>query len=158
MVNVLRAVVVCGLAIATLSACENSTPEFLTVHVAGQPFQMELAMTPKTRMRGLSDRKDIPDGSGMLFVLPKEETVNFVMRKCLFAIDIVYLDSTGQIVSMHEMAVQPYGTPERELKAYPSHKPVQFAMEFKSGAIRKLDLHVGERIDLPFNELRSRAR
>lgn len=145
-------------ALLALAGCDNGPPEFRAIQINGQTFQMELALTPKARMHGLSERKDIADDAGMIFVLPRPEVVNFVMRKCLFPIDIAYLNDQGRIIAMHEMQMQPYDTPERDLKAYPSQGPAQFALEFKGGTIQKLNLKLDQQIDLPLEELKSRAR
>jgi len=68
---------------------------------------MELAVSTKQRVRGLSDRDSLSADAGMLFVLPKPEVVGFVMRRCRFPIDIVFLDPDGRIVAMHEMVLDP---------------------------------------------------
>ena len=41
-----------------------------TVTIRGQSWQVELATTADQRYQGLSDRKDLPAGRGMLFIYP----------------------------------------------------------------------------------------
>ncbi|MFP3422318.1 DUF192 domain-containing protein, partial [Bacillus sp. SIMBA_161] len=85
----------------------------------------------------------------MLFVFPDARVRRFVMRKCLVPIDIVFLDAAGRIVAMHEMAVEPYDTPESELKRYSSRYPAQFAIELRGGWLERLELETGEKVALP---------
>jgi len=126
--------------------------------MAGKAFALEVALDPQSRYRGLSDRDVIPDHSGMLFVFPQARKLDFVMRRCLVPIDLIYLGPGGRIVKTHEMQVEPYQTPEDNLKRYPSVWPAQFAIEFKSQTIRSLGLNPGMKIDLPLDALKRQAR
>jgi uncharacterized membrane protein (UPF0127 family) len=144
--------------ILTLTGCGDGPAEFQTVRIGDRTFQMELALTTRQRMRGLSNRDSIAADTGMLFVLPKPETVSFVMRRCKIPLDIIFLAPDGRIVAMHEMTVQPFDTPDRELKGYSSGEPAQFALEFGAGTLKQLGLSVGEMIELPVEELKSKAR
>src|SRR5690606_3450982 len=73
------------------------------VKIGDRTFNLELALDDASRYRGLSDRQSLPDDGGMLFVFPKPRPLQFVMRDCLFPIDILFLDGGGRVVSMHEM-------------------------------------------------------
>ncbi len=121
-------------------------------------FNMELALSPAQRMQGLSDRTSIDEQGGMLFVFPKPENVRFVMRRCLVPIDIIFAKEDGTITAMYEMQVEPYDIDEDDLKLYPSHGPVLFALEFKAGTLAKLGLKLGDKLNLPFPDLKARAR
>ena len=94
----------------------------------------------------------------MLFVFTEPEVSNFVMRKCYVPIDIVFLDPSGRVVQMHEMAVEPYDTPEEKLVRYGSKWPAQFAIELRGGTLKKLTLKEGDRVEMPTRELIKRAR
>ena len=61
------------------------------------------ARRPWTRMRGLLGRASLPQGEGMLF--DRTSSVHtFFMR---FPIDVVFLDASGEVVSVRE-AVRPW--------------------------------------------------
>ena len=66
---------------------------------------------------------------------------------------------------MHEMPVDPPRRDDEDvwdyeyrLKRYPSRKPAQFALEFKAGTLRRLNLKIGEQINFDRGLLTKRAR
>ena len=132
--------------------------EAMQVEIAGETFLLELALDSATRHQGLSDRPVIPPDAGMLFVFPDAAERTFVMRRCLVPIDLIYLDSEGRIISMHEMEVEPYGRSDFLLRRYPSRGPARFVIELAEGSIRRLGLSRGEVLDLELEELKARAR
>lgn len=136
---------------------EGSATQHITIK--GETFALELAMDDASRYQGLSDRAEIADDGGMLFVFPKEAVREFVMRRCLVPIDIAFLNAQGEVVWMHAMQVErDPNTPEIRLKRYSSHYPSQFAIELKAGSLRRLGLAQGDKIDLPLDELKGRVR
>jgi uncharacterized protein len=93
------------------------------------------------------------------------------MRDCLVDIDIIYLDPSGRIVAMHEMKVEPPRGPgegetgdltnrayEERLRRYSSRFPAQFAIEIKGGSLPTMKLREGDKVDLPLDALKARAR
>jgi uncharacterized membrane protein (UPF0127 family) len=144
---------------AVCGGCQSDTtrPEFQRVEIADETFDLELAMTPESRHQGLSGRTSIPADGGMLFVFPRERVLEFVMRDCLVPIDILFLGPTGKVIAMHEMQVEPAGTPERRLKRYSSVRPALFAIEVAEGSIRRLGVELGDQIDLPVLDLKRKA-
>lgn len=128
------------------------------ITIKGQPFVLELALDDDAREQGLSDRKEIADDGGMLFVLPEPRLAYFVMRRCYVPIDLIYVDRKGFVDSMHRMQViEPIGSPawEDPSSGYSSVGSVQYVIELKGGTLDQLGLSRGEKIDLPFEELQS---
>lgn len=150
------------LCVISLSGCDGKVQPkagaLLPVEIAGRTFHLELALDEDARFQGLSDRPSIDADGGMLFVFPRPRELNFVMRRCLVPIDLIYLGPGGRIVSMHTMQVVPYDTPEFQLKYYNSGWPAQFAVELKAGSIDELGLKTGQKIDLPLQALKQLAR
>ncbi len=162
-----------------VSACSKSEPEtnapqaqgaestdpqavggsHLAVTIKGEAFNLELALDEETRIQGLSDRAEIARDGGMLFVFSDEQRRAFLMRRCLVPIDLAYLDAQGEVVWMHAMQIEPNpNAPDNQLKLYNSHHPAQFAIEVRDGTLRRLGLRQGDRIDLPLEDLKDRAR
>lgn len=140
-----------------VTRAEDSTTQQVTIK--SETFTLELALDDASRLQGLSDRAEIADDGGMLFVFPKEDIRSFVMRRCLVPIDIAFLNAGGEVVWMHAMQVERNpDTPEYRLKQYSSHYPALFAIELKEGSLRRLGLAQGDRIDLPLDELKGRVR
>jgi uncharacterized membrane protein (UPF0127 family) len=143
-----------------IGACETAAPTpagMQRVIIKDKPFILELAVTSEQRQQGLSDRTSIPDDGGMLFVFSRPQKLSFVMRRCLVPIDLLYLDAGGRIVDMHEMKLEPYDTPEADLKRYSSAWPAQFVIELKDGTIGKLELELGEKVQMPVDALKTLA-
>jgi uncharacterized membrane protein (UPF0127 family) len=146
------------LALAMPGCHSGSDDQTQRVEIAGRTFTLELALNEVARYRGLSGRANIPERGGMLFVFRSARELNFVMRDCLVPIDIIFLGPDGHITAMHAMAVEPPGTPEHALKRYSSNGPAQFAIELRGGTLPALGLKIGDRIELPFESLKARAR
>lgn len=148
------------LAATSLSACESSyqTGDKTTqVKIAGRVFTLELALDQTTRVQGLSNRKEIPENGGMLFVFPDLQVMRqeFVMRDCPIPIDIIFLDPSRRITATHAMQVE---EPRREgedlaayenrLKRYSSRFDAKYAIELKGGTLPSLGLKTGDQIDI----------
>ncbi|HEX8877105.1 MAG TPA: DUF192 domain-containing protein, partial [Phycisphaerales bacterium] len=110
-----------------------------------------------TRVQGLSNRKEIPENGGMLFVFPDLQVMRqeFVMRDCPIPIDIIFLDPSRRITATHAMQVE---EPRREgedlaayenrLKRYSSRFDAKYAIELKGGTLPSLGLKTGDQIDI----------
>lgn len=129
--------------------------DFVDVRIANQTFKLELAIDPYAQYKGLGDRKEIPVDSGMIFIYEKSVKTSFVMRKCFVPIDLIFVNDSSEIVTLHRsMAVTAYDTAEGDLKRYPSYQSIIFAIELKSGTIDKLKLKEGQSLGLPVDELK----
>jgi uncharacterized protein len=162
------------LTLGALRGCDerDNDPNYQRVKIAGKTYRLEIADTPEKRVKGLSGRTEIPETGGMLFIFPRDQVreQGFVMRDCPIDIDIIFLDPSGRITAMHEMKAEPPRGPgegqpgeineayEMRLKRYSSRFPAQFAIEIKGGSLPKMNLREGEKIDLPLEDLKKRAR
>lgn len=68
-------------------------------------FNIELAISPQDRARGLMFRELLPQRSGMLFVFDPPQRVAFWMKNTLIPLDIIFVDRTGTVIRVHENAV-----------------------------------------------------
>ena len=72
-------------------------------------LRLEYALTDATRERGLSERAEIPDNYGMLFVFPEAARYGFWMKDMRVPLDIFWLDEKGRVISMAlEVATSSY--------------------------------------------------
>ena len=139
--------------------------ESVDVRIAGEAFELELALDAAARHRGLGGRASIDPSGGMLFVFPRAHPQTFVMRDCRVPIDVAFLDPSGRVVSVHPMQTE---TPraddesaaqyEARLRHYGSVFPAQFALEIAGGRLQKLGVVAGQRIPLDTASLVRRAR
>ena len=68
-------------------------------------FDIELAVSPQERARGLMFRESLPQRAGMLFVFDPPQPVVFWMKNTLIPLDIIFVDKTGVVTSIHEHAI-----------------------------------------------------
>jgi len=66
----------------------------------------EVAATEQTRETGLMFRKTMPDTAGMLFVFDENARHCFWMKNTDLALSIAFIDETGTITDIAEMAPQ----------------------------------------------------
>ena len=141
------------------STAEATVADPHEVTLDGRTYALELALTPEQREQGLSDREEIDPEGGMLFVFPDSQVhvQQFVMRRCLVPIDIIFVAPDGLITAMHAMQVEEPGTTGYELERYGSRYPAQFVIELAGGTLETLNLSVGDRVDLPREALAAAA-
>lgn len=109
-----------------------------TVTVGDYSFVVEVADTDELRIKGLSGRKSLPEGRGMLFVFPHEDFYGFWMKDMRFSIDIIGLDDTRK-VGWLERDMEPDSFP----KVFTPPRPVSYVIELPSGSIDALNLSIG---------------
>ena len=145
-----------GIALAWLVLVQPAgAAETERVLIRGLAFDLERAADPTSRSAGLMFRDSIEKRGGMLFVFPDDAPRTFWMRNCLVAMDLLFLDSLGRVVAVHEMQAEPLRRPHeteadylKRLRRYPSGAAVRFAIELRAGTAGALRLRAGSRVDL----------
>lgn len=153
-------------AVLVLCGCQApSPPTAERVIIAGETFDLELAVDEKSRVRGMMAREAFPDQGGMLFVFPDATERSFWMANCLINIDLLFLDARGTITAVHRMVIEPPRADGESLFAYEgrllrywSNGPAQFAVELEPGSLDRLGVGVNDRIDLDLRRLKDMAR
>lgn len=150
----------------TLRGC-NKTPDAgkMEMKLGGKSYMLEIVDDDAKRQLGMGGRKEIPDGTGMMFVFKNSVTREFVMRDCPIAIDIIYLDGAQRVTAMHTMTVE---EPRKEtelafqyesrLKKYSSRFGCQFAIEIAGGALKGLNIKPGDKLEFDGEALKKRAK
>ncbi len=101
----------------------------------------EIAKTSADREKGFMYRKNIPDGTGMLFVFEKDQILNFWMKNTPHPLSIAYIDYKGVIRDILDM--KPMTT-----TSITSSVSVRYALEVPQGWYKKNNIQVGDKIDL----------
>ena len=131
-----------------LSSCncsgESSRPQ---VRIGEHVWRVEIADDEQTLRQGLADRDEIPEGTGMLFVFPREDVLTFHMLNCRAAIDIAFISSNGVIVKIDTMSVEK--DPKKPIRLYSSVHPAQYALEVAAGTFERTGVKVGDKVKLP---------
>ena len=105
-------------------------------------IEIEIADTDSTRTRGLMERTDIPDATGMLFVFPREEPQGFWMANTPSSLDILFFDADSTLLN-----VEANTTPFQTSPSYNSEGPARFVVEVPAGFARRYGLTPGVTID-----------
>lgn len=71
--------------------------------VNGWPLVLEVARSPDERRVGLSRRDIVANGTGMLFIFPKQGFHSFWMKDTYVPLVLYWLDITGQVIDMTGM-------------------------------------------------------
>lgn len=126
---------------------QEQRPLYL-ITVGGVSLQVEVAATPEERTRGLSGRREVPAGTGMLFLYRDEARRSFWMKDTLVPLTVAFLDSEGRIVQMEDMV------PLSE-EPHTSRAPVRYVLEVPRGWFERVGVEVGDRVEFG-EELRRR--
>lgn len=99
----------------------------------------ELAKKEEERNYGFMNRKNIPDGTGMLFIFEADQYLSFWMKNTPTPLSIAYIDSSGVIKNIYDMT--PYSLSSVKSTGY-----VRYALEVPQGWYEKNNVHIGDTI------------
>ena len=102
----------------------------------------EIAEKAEDRNHGFMERKNIPDGTGMLFVFEKDQILSFWMKNTPHPLSIAYIDSKGKIRNIYDMT--PYS-----LSSIVSTVSVRYALEVPQGWYKKNGITEGDTVVIP---------
>ncbi|MEE9389402.1 MAG: DUF192 domain-containing protein [Paracoccaceae bacterium] len=130
----------------TLVAGQGSAQECATHAISlrgdwGQArFSIEIADNGPERAQGLMNREQMARTSGMLFIYEAPQSVAFWMRNTLIPLDMIFIDPTGAVASVHENAVPLDET------AIPGGRNIQYVLEINGGMSKLLGISVGSQV------------
>lgn len=135
-------VILAGLLLA--GGCEQSPAGLPVVKmkIGDRVFHLEVARTESQQEKGLMKRDALDPDHGMIFVFPEELVRSFWMKDTRFPLDILFLDSAGRVVSVHQM------------RAYDQHNtssdlPARYAIELSKGAAEAAGVKAGDVLQIP---------
>lgn len=106
-------------------------------------FAVEIADTAAERARGLMFRKDLPQSSGMLFLYEHPQPLSFWMKNTLIELDMIFLDSSGTVQTIHHRA-QP-----GDLQPKSGGADLIAVLEINGGLAQALGISTGSQIRHP---------
>lgn len=119
------------------------------VSIDGQSYIVEVAISPAQRRQGLMGRPQLKEGTGMLFVFPREARQEFWMKNTLIPLDILYFardDQTGRFVLDSWHTAPP--CEQDPCPMYPSEGAVKFAVELPAGTVDRHGWKKGVQLDV----------
>jgi uncharacterized membrane protein (UPF0127 family) len=112
---------------------------FTWVRVGQARVKAEVVTAPEKIFRGLGYRPNLPEGRGMLFLMPEVAMQVFCMRGMEFAIDILWL-VPGRVVGLEKNISPQY---KGDLT---SPEPVNYVLEVPAGFCDRYGVKVGDEV------------
>ncbi len=106
-------------------------------------FSVEVADDPGERSQGLMHRQSMPKSAGMLFVYDAPQPVSFWMRNTLIPLDMIFMDETGVVQTVHENAI-----PLDETGIF-GGDAIQYVLEINGGLASRLGIEPGSQLRHP---------
>lgn len=100
-------------------------------------IDIEIANNEPERIQGLMYRKSMDELAGMFFIFDSEEPRSFWMRNTYISLDIIYINSKNQVVSIQK------NTKPLSPKSLPSEAPAIFVLEVNAGFCDKYSIEKG---------------
>lgn len=119
----------------------SNRPKTADLRIGNCRVRVEIADTPELREKGLSGRKRLPAGHGMLFVFQYARRQSFWMKDTSIPLSIAFISRDGTIQQFEQMI--PF-----ELRSVTCHSPVQYALEVNQGFFAENGITVGMHVDL----------
>ncbi|GAB5401175.1 MAG: hypothetical protein Aureis2KO_27600 [Aureisphaera sp.] len=104
-------------------------------------LDIEFAESEYETQTGLMYRKNMQNDRGMLFIFEREEPKSFYMKNTEFALDIIYLNSDKEVVSIAKNA-KPL-----DPSSLPSGSPAMYVLEVNAGLSDQWGLEAGDTIE-----------
>jgi uncharacterized membrane protein (UPF0127 family) len=133
----------CGRAETAAPAAESAPPR-ARVTIGVHLIDAEVADTPARQQRGLSGRRSLPAGQGMLFVYDEPDLRGFWMPDMHFAIDIVWIRA-GRIVHVESDVPHVVSGP---LPVYRPSETADRVLEVAAGTAKRLGWRVGDAVGI----------
>jgi uncharacterized membrane protein (UPF0127 family) len=122
---------------AALELSEYGNP-FTWVTLGKTKVQAEVVFSPEKLYLGLSRRPNLPEGRGMLFIMPGTEVQTFCMRDMRFPLDFLWL-AAGRVAGITRNV-----SPRDQQASYCSPVPVQYVLEVPAGFCDRHGIKVGD--------------
>jgi uncharacterized membrane protein (UPF0127 family) len=111
------------------------------------PVKASVAKTWPERIQGLSGTPFLPEDVVKLFIFDSPGLHSIWMKDMLYAIDIIWVNAGGEIVSIKESA-----TPESFPESFLPEAEAVYVIETAVGFSARHNLKIGDMVTLPFLE------
>ncbi|NQU97931.1 DUF192 domain-containing protein [Candidatus Woesearchaeota archaeon] len=106
--------------------------------------EVEIADSYEKVMFGLMEREKLGKKEGMLFIFTDEEPRTFWMKNTLIPLDIIFINSSLDIVKIqHAVPCKTETCP-----IYPSGKPAKFVLEVNEGFSEEYGVEEGMKVEI----------
>lgn len=113
-----------------------------TIRIKGHPLTVELAVTPRQQQTGLQERRELPPGSGMLFIFPDSRSdIVFWMDRTYIPLSLAFISRQGVIKQIEDM--QPLSREHHRARF-----ATKYVLEVNQGWFTRHQVGVGDEVDL----------
>ena len=114
----------------------------MPIKIGEAELSVEIASSFREKERGLSNRDNLNQDRGLLFIFDKEDFYYIWMKDMKFPIDIVWIDGWGRVIEI-KSAVAPSTYP----KSFTSQKPAYYVLEVNAGWATENDIKIGDKME-----------
>ena len=123
------------------SVCGNYLQD--KIEIVGKVIKADISDNNCKRELGLSGRKSLKDGTGMLFIFEKEANYGFWMKQMSFPIDILWLDKYFTVVGIEKnLSANTYPT------VFGQEYLAKYVLELSAGFSDRNNVAVGNKISI----------
>lgn len=117
--------------------------DIYTLLVGGtKKFKVETVVSPEALKKGLSGRKRLPKGTGMLFIFPELTVHSMWMPDMNFPLDVIWLDEQFSIVHI-SYGLRPC-EPKQTCPSVSSIYSTMYAIEVVAGQAAEYGFRLGQ--------------
>ena len=118
--------------------------EIINIKINGKTYKTWVMDAPGKLEEGMMYLfdKDVMEDEAMIFIYNDAQELNFWMRNTRIPLDIAYV--TPKKVILHQTSMKAY-----DESPVPSRGPVQYAIEFKVGVLKKNGVKPGMKVEMP---------
>lgn len=113
------------------------------VAVPSGVISVEVVETASARKEGLSGRKTLKEGEGMLFIFPVEGRYGFWMKDMLFPLDIIWLNEEGRAMHIVENV-----SSESYPEVFTNESAAKYVLEIPAGMARTYGIYLGSQTEI----------
>ena len=112
-----------------------------------QTLTVELAETEEQTAQGLMFRKELKEGTGMLFIFPSEELRSFWMKNTFVPLSIGFFNAKKELIDIQDMTPAA-SEMQTNFPSYQSKGPAQYALEVPKGWFAKHKIKLRDKFRL----------
>lgn len=105
-------------------------------------IRVEIASSPISQSKGLSNRTSLKDDEGMLFTFPRKDLYSFWMKEMNFPLDFIWIDKETVVDVSRNIPVFTSG----ELQTYSGRLPYDKVLEISAGSADKYGIKIGDKV------------
>lgn len=115
------------------------------------PLELETAVTPEERARGLMFREELGEYKGMIFIYDEAEERSFWMKNTYIPLDMIFLTAERTVKTVKKADPEP-NTSDEDLTSYPSEGPAKYVIEVNQNFSENNNIKEGTEVKLnPIN-------